>query len=197
MTGIEKIIEQIGVDAAETARATIEAAQNSAQEEKSSAIEKASAQCAQIRSQSKKDVADWLERARSAGMLKKRQLILSAKQELISEIIEAAHHRLLEMTDNAYFTMLLKMIEKYALPQKGELLFSPVDYQRLPTDFQESVNAVFQKKNASLVISNQNRSIDGGFVLVYGEIEVNCSFAALFDSAKDQLQDRVNEVLFL
>lgn len=197
MTGIEKIIEQIGLDAAETARATIEEARNSAQEEKSSTLKKVSEQCTQIRSQSEKDVADWLERARSAGLLKKRQLILSAKQELIGEIINTAHHQLLEMTDNEYFKMLLKMIEKYALPQKGELLFSPADYQRLPTDFQESVNAVVQKENASLVISNQNRSIDGGFVLVYGEIEVNCSFAALFDAAKDQLQDRVNEVLFL
>lgn len=197
MTGIDKIIEQIGADADETARAIIEAAKNSAREEKKTAIKKAAEQCAQIRQQSEKDVADCLDRAKSAAAVHKRKLILSAKQKIIVEIVEAAHRSLLEMPDNEYFANLLKMIAKYALPQNGKILFSPADYQRLPTDFQESVNAVFQKENGSLVISNCNRSIDGGFILVYGEIEVNCSFAALFGSAKDRLQDQVNEMLFI
>lgn len=197
MTGIDKIIAQIGADADETALAMIAAAKNSAREEKKAAIEKASQQCAQIRRQSEKDVADCLERAKSAAAVQKRKLILSAKQKLIAEIIEAAHHRLLEMPDNEYFVTLLKMVAKYALPQKGEILFSPADYQRLPTGFQELVNAALPDINGILMIADYNRLIDGGFILVYGEIEVNCSFAALFDSAKNRLQDRVNELLFL
>lgn len=197
MTGIDKIIAQIGADADELARAMIEAAKNSAREEKKAAIEKASQQCAQIRRQSEKDVADCLDRAKSAAAVQKRKLVLSAKQKLIAEIIEAAHHSLLEMPDNEYFTTLLKMVAKYALPQNGEILFSLADYQRLPTDFQELVNTVLPDKNRILAIADCNRPIDGGFILVYGEIEVNCSFAALFDSAKDRLQDQVNEVLFI
>lgn len=196
MTGIDKIIEQIDADAAEMAQAIIAEAKNSALEEKRSTLKKTSEQCKQIRRQSEKDVSDCLDRAKSAAAVNKRKLILSAKQEIINEIIHAAHRRLLELPDSQYFAMLLKMIEKYALPQNGQILFSPEDYQRLPIDFQEAVHQAAEKVNGTLIIADQKRPIDGGFILVYGEIEENCSFAALFNSAKYQLQDRVNKVLF-
>lgn len=196
MTGIDKIIEQIGADAAETAQVMIDEAKNDAREEKSSAMEKAAEQCAQIRGQSEKDVAAALDRAKSVALLKKSKLILSAKQKLIAEIIAAAHRSLLELPDDEYFAMVLKMIKKYVLPQKGEIHFSPADYQRLPTDFEQAVNGLLSNTNGALTISTRTRSIDGGFVLVYGDVEVNCSFAALFDAAKERLWDRVNDELF-
>ena len=40
------------------------------------------------------------------------------------------------------------------------------------------------------------RPIEDGFVLVYGGIEENCTFRALMDAKKDQLQDTVNQILF-
>lgn len=197
MTGIDKIIEQIGADAAETARTILAEAKNSAHEEKSRTLENAVKQCAQIRYQSDQDVRDCLDRAKSAGVLKKRQLTLTAKQELIREIIDKAHYHILKMPDDDYFAMLLEMIEKFALSQQGKILFSAEDYQRLPEAFQDAVSKAAQKVDGSLVICDQKRPIDGGFILDYGEIEVNCSFSALFNSANDRLQDRVNEQLFL
>lgn len=197
MTGIDKIIAEIGNEASETARAIIEEAQNSAREDKRMALGKAAEQCAQIRRQSEKAVADSLDRATAAAALAKRKKILSAKQELIREIIQAAHHRLLKLSDQEYFAMLLKMIRKYALAQNGELLLSPADYLRRPTDFQESVNTILQESKGTLNVSDLKRPIDGGFILIYGEIEENCSFSALFAAAKDQLQDKVHERLFL
>ena len=38
--------------------------------------------------------------------------------------------------------------------------------------------------------------MEGGFVLVYGGVEQNCSFAALFDAARDSLQDKLHALLF-
>jgi V/A-type H+-transporting ATPase subunit E len=52
------------------------------------------------------------------------------------------------------------------------------------------------KKNASLIISENTVTIDGGFILKYGDVEENCSFDALFSSAKEELSDRVNAILF-
>lgn len=196
MIGIEKIIEQIEADADETARAMIDEAQNDAQAEKKAAIEKAEQQCAEIRRQSEKAVAASLERAKSAALLKKSKLVLSEKQALIGKIMAAAYLSLLDLPDHQYFATLLKMIARYALPQKGELHFSSADYARLPIDFQEAVDAVLENTAGSLIISAQTRPIDGGLVLVYGDIEVNCSFRALFDAAEDRLRDQVNQALF-
>ena len=38
--------------------------------------------------------------------------------------------------------------------------------------------------------------MDGGFILCYGGIEENCSFDAIFDSAREHLQDAVQRILF-
>lgn len=196
MTGLDKIVEQIGAIAAESAREIITKAKNNALEEKKRAVEKAEKQCLIIQRQSKNDVTNQLDRAISVAALQKRKMILSAKQEVINGMIEKAYHSLVELSDHDYFEMLLKMIKKHAFLQKGEILFSPDDLKRMPKDFQDRVNEVFLDKNGSLIVSSQTRAIDGGFVLVYGEIEENCSFSALFYSNREIFQDKVNELLF-
>ena len=47
-----------------------------------------------------------------------------------------------------------------------------------------------------LHVSAGSRDIDAGFVLTYGGIEENCSFDAIFDSARETLQDKAQELLF-
>jgi len=48
----------------------------------------------------------------------------------------------------------------------------------------------------TLHISAQPRDIDGGFVLVYGDIEENGTLAAQLDDRRAELQDMVNRILF-
>ncbi len=47
------------------------------------------------------------------------------------------------------------------------------------------------------MLKKEPKAIPDGFVLVYGGVEENCTLKALFDVKKDQLQDKVNEILFL
>lgn len=93
-----------------------------------------------------------------------------------------------------YFANLLKLIRRYALPQE-EILFSQRDLDRLPSGFEQEL-AQALPAGGSLKVSREPRKIDGGFVLVYGGVEQNCSFAALFDAAKDRLQDKLHALLF-
>ena len=53
-----------------------------------------------------------------------------------------------------------------------------------------------QEKGGSLVLKKEPREIDGGFVLVYGGVEENCSAGALFASQRDELADKVHAMLF-
>ena len=39
-------------------------------------------------------------------------------------------------------------------------------------------------------------AIDGGFVLIYGGMEENCSFSALFDANREDFLDAAKAVLF-
>ena len=52
------------------------------------------------------------------------------------------------------------------------------------------------KAGGSLAVSREAQAIDGGFVLVYGGMEENCSFSALFDANREDFLDAARAVLF-
>lgn len=197
MTGLEKIIGQIKSESDAAAAETIAKARAEADQILAEAREQAEAECVKIAQASKAEVADCLSRAGSAADLRKRKTILAEKQRLIGEVIEKAKQSLGTLPDSEYFDVIVKMAERFALPQDGQILFSAKDLPRLPQGFEATLNAAIQaKQGGNLVVSKETRNIDGGFVLVYGGVEENCSFTALFDSAHEFLQDKVQELLF-
>ena len=135
-------------------------------------------------------------RCQSADDLEKRKRILIAKQEIISNVIAKAKNKLVNADDKEYFDNIVKMVEKYASSQKGEIIFNERDLKRLPKDLQKRIDNVINKKGGSLKISVQTRDIDDGFILSYGNIEANCSFTALFNSADNELKDLVHNLFF-
>lgn len=133
-------------------------------------------------------------RARSGAMLERRRQILKAKQDVIGEMIDEARESLYTLKEEDYFSLLQAMILNYALPQDGELILSEKDAARMPRGFLKQVNASLQQ--GSLTLSEEKRYLAGGFLLRYGGIEENCTFDALFESARERLQDEVHRMLF-
>ena len=50
--------------------------------------------------------------------------------------------------------------------------------------------------NPCVCKSNKASDIDGGFILIYGGIEENCSLAAMFHAQKEEMADKLNSLLF-
>lgn len=197
MTGLDKIVKDIEDESLVKAAKIIEEAKARAEEIMAKAKAEGEQKCAEIEERSKNEVQSFLNRSKSSAKLQEKKLILNAKQVIISEVLEKAKKSLTELPDNEYFEYILKMISKYALVQAGSLLFSSKDLKRLPEGFEESVReALKEKAGASLTILTETRNVDGGFILIYGDIEINCSFDALFLAAKENLQDKVCEILF-
>lgn len=195
MTGLEKIIGQIRSESDAAAAKTIAAAKAQADQILDEAKKQAQAECDRIEHDAAADVADRLARAKSAAELQKRKMVLAEKQRLIGEVIEKAKTSLYSLPDEEYFGIIVKMAGKFSLAQEGQIIFSKKDTERLPQGFEATLNAALGA-GAKLAVSNETRNIDGGFVLVYGGVEENCSFTALFDSAHEALQDKVQELLF-
>lgn len=193
MTGLEKIVQQIQSEAQQAADAVIAQANAEAAEIANKAQEEGKAQIALIEAQSKTDVANVLSAAKSAAALQVRRAVLEAKQELIGKVIDDTQKSIYLLTDDEYFALILKMVKKFALPERGEILFSASDLKRLPADFSAKLA---EAAPAGLIVSDETRKIDGGFVLIYGGVEENCSFDALFYAARENLQDKVQELLF-
>ena len=197
MTGLEKILKHIEEDASATAGAVIAEAKSKAEEISALAKAEVDKKCAEIEERSKLDVQACLSRAESAALLQEKKLILHAKQQIINNIIISSKELLLKLPDEEYFDVIVKMIQKYALGQSGQILFSAADMKRMPELFESTIQtALLEKKGAVLTISQKERDMDGGFVLIYGDLEENCSFDALYFAARETLQDKVCEVLF-
>jgi V/A-type H+-transporting ATPase subunit E len=198
MTGLDKILKQIEEEAAANAAKEIASANEKVSEILASAKEEAEKKCAAIAEQSKIDMKSALSRGESAANLCEKKMVLKAKQEIIGDIIEQSKKTLGQLPDNEYFDIILKMIEKHALDKEGQILFKASDIKRMPEKFNDSIkDGLKEKKNANLTIGESLGNLDGGFILTYGDIEINCSFESLFLSARERLQDKVCEALFV
>ncbi|MEM1484050.1 V-type ATP synthase subunit E family protein [Oscillospiraceae bacterium PP1C4] len=193
MTGLEKIVKQIQDEVQQAADIAIAQAKADAAKIDEQAKADGAAQSAAITAQAKADAQNCLAAAKSAAALATRRAVLSAKQQIISSMIVEAQKSFYELPDDQYFALILKMVERFSLPQSGEIVFSASDLKRLPFGFEAALAKAAQ---GTLTISKETRTIDGGFILVYGGVEENCSIEALFYAARERLQDKVQQLLF-
>lgn len=196
MTGLDKIVHQILKEAEDTAKKHVEEAQEEAQHILTVAKEKAEEMRENLLKDSEIEVANYKERRTSAIDLQRRTAILQAKQEVIEDVLQKAYNRFCSVNDTQYFENLEKMLDKFVLDKEGEIYFSSKDLARMPKGFVEKVDGIAKAKGGSLEVAKETKEMDGGFILVYGGIEENCSFKALFDANRAKLQDQVYKVLF-
>ena len=196
MAGIENITNEILADAQSRADEILDQARKAADEE----LARANGENAEIGSaasaRAERAVADYADRVRSQCEQENKLSVLAAKQEVIDGVLEKAQTRLKSQDAPAYFGMLAKLLGTVVREGKGELALSKEDLARVPGDFVEKANAVAAAKGGSLALAEAPADIDSGFVLRYGQIEENCSLAALFAENRDRLQDAIASILW-
>ncbi len=193
MTGLEKIIKQIQDEAQQSAQEILAEGKAQAERLSQEALEDGRKQVQEIEARSQTAVRNAQAAAKSAADLTIRRAVLEAKQEIINQVIQKAQDSIYALPDKDYFDLLLKMVSKFSLPQAGEIQFSKKDLGRMPAGFEEAINTAAK---GSLTLSATPCEIDGGFVLVYGGVEENCSIGALFYAAQESLQDKAQAILF-
>ncbi len=193
MTGLDKILAQIQSDT----YIVCEDIKNKSDIKCDDIIENAQRRANEIKNEgstkSQKVKEDILIRAQSSAELKRHSVMLAAKREIISSALESAQNYLCELPDEQYFVLIYKMIAKYSEPYEGEICFSSNDIKRLPADFFSNLSECSKGK---LIVSETPVKINGGFIIRYGAIEVNCSFDSMFSSSFEQFSDAVSKLLF-
>ncbi len=187
MSGLEKIVNQILDEAKSKADDIIKDAKETVKEIQDQASKERSADEAELNAKLLAEEKNYQERMASSVEFKRRKALLSAKQNLITEIIDKAYERMVRQEDGEYFKMIWKLLEKAATDGDGVICFSKEDLKRLPADADEKVRTIAAAKGGKLSISKETRDIESGFILAYGGIEENCTLKALFDSKKDEL----------
>ena len=194
MTGGEKILariledaqiqaDQIEHEAKDKAKAILAQADTEAQRQKLAILESGRAQANAV-----------VRTAQSNASLIVRNALLKKRRALIEEALDDMLDMLRNQPDTAYFNMLLELAERAARPENGIMLLNTRDLQRLPADFCQRLRT--QVSCGSITVSDRPCEIDGGFVLQYGDLEINCSFSAMLEARREEMEDLVNRELF-
>ena len=194
MTGLDAILEQIGKEADAQAKDLLDTAKAEAETTLEEARQEAQRQAQEILEQAKAKATSVEERAQSTAQLERRDRLLRCKQQLIREALEAACEDLENAPAEEYFTILLELAQRAAQPGEGTLYLRAQDLDRLPENFQQELDRVTPQ--GKITVSSTPRKIPGGFVLVYGPIEMDCTFQALFQAAYEGLRDAAGAILF-
>ena len=196
MSGLDKMKSRILEEADHSAKEIMDKANAEAEAVIKAAEEEAKAEAGRISSKAERDAADYAKRVASSVDMHRKQAYLAAKQEVISHVLESAYSTVMNLEVKEYFDMLEKLLERYVLPEEGEICFSAKDLGRMPEGFSGKIKTIAANKGGSLTLSDEARDIDGGFLLVYGGIEENCTIKAVFDAKREELSDQVNRLLF-
>ena len=196
MSGLDKIKDQILEEANHSADGKLAEANAKADKIIQDAMDAAAKEGESISAKAQTEVAKLNERAESSCDHQKKKALLQAKGEVISNVPEQAYEKLKNIDDASYFDMIRKMLEKYSLAEDGEIYFSESDLKRLPAGFEGEISRIAQAKGGTLKLAKEGKDMVGGFVLVYGGIEENCTLRAIFDAKKDELSDAVHKILF-
>ena len=196
MSGLDKMKARILEEAKSTAQEITGKAEADAKAAVQAERELAETEAAKILERAKREAADYAARVDSSMDMKRKQAVLAAKQEVISGVLEKAYNAVMDLDDEKYFEMLEKLLEKHVLAGEGTICFSAKDLKRMPAGFAEKIKSIAASKGGNLKVSEKPEKMDGGFLLVYGGIEENCTIRAVFDSKREELSDQVNRLLF-
>ena len=193
MSGLEKILSQIEYESNDRCRVIIEDANKKAQGIIDEANKEAEAILRENAEETEKSLDSLKQSAVSSAELAKSKALLSAKLQIIDDMLARSLDEIKGLNDDEYFEIISSLIISNAKEGKGVLSLSEKDNARLPKGFIDGVNKKLGDKE---IVLGDAIDIDGGFVLIYGDIDINCSFNALAQEKRDELRDALNSLLF-
>ncbi len=226
MEGIEKITAKIAQDAqAEISRLMAETDEKVGAIQ-AEARAQAQREAAEIEARGRSAAGERLERLSSASQMERRKLELAAKQEVLGEAFALALEKLCTLPEKEYISLLAKLALEASSSGKEQLIFSKKDRATvgkqvvmaandalvkerapsLPEEVAKSKVGAFVDKlvhnttavvtGTGLTLSEETRDIKGGFIMVDGDVEINCAFETLVRLQREQMEKKVADALF-
>jgi len=194
MAGLDKIIERINQDSAAKCDGILAEAESKATEILDAAAKTAKADTASVLADAEKQAKATVDMAESGSQMERKQAMLAAKVENIDSVVDAARAKLHDLPDSEYFDSLCALAAKYAQSGKGIMHLSQKDLLRMPFDFLTKVNS--KLSGGEIELSKEPANVADGFVLSYGDVEINCTFDALISEQRDAIKDELYQLIF-
>ena len=208
MTGLSKITDRILNDARADAQKLLDAAD----QECARIAEKAKLDAADIRAEidtdARREAEEILNRARSSEATVSRDTILDIKGRSVDKAFALAKKRLLSLPEEEYAALLSSMLaaalktkqdDERARIENGDDTDVPTSVCELTlntADREKYGKTLVEGAAERIVLSDKTAAIDGGLILSYGSIEINCSIDKIIEQLRPTLEARVYRALF-
>ena len=190
MTSSEKILAGIAEESKTQADKINSDAEKQAADIIAAAREEAETDAEKIRAEAEKKAELIISSGKSSAELLKRDTALNCRRGLIEKALNFVADTVNAYGDKDYFNFLLTLIKKEKLNGKGEVYLSVKDKVRDIAAFKSELSAL------NLTLSDTFANINGGFILKYGDIQINGELSALIHEKRDVLTDELNKALF-
>ena len=190
MTSSEKILAGIAEESKAQADKINSDAEKQAADIIAAAREEAESEAEKIKAEAEKKAELIISSGKSSAELLKRDTALNCRRGLIEKALITVADTVNAYSDKDYFDFLLTLIKKEKLNGKGEVYLSVKDKARDTAAFKSELSAL------DLTLSDTFADINGGFILKYGDIQINGELSALIHEKRDVLTDELNKALF-
>ncbi len=197
MNGAEKIKDRILADARDLCNKILEDARHEAQSIIGNAEKEAFKKVTVMTEKAKEETIQIKQRFNAVSGLEDRKNALKARQDSVDEAFDAALARLAALPEDQYVQLLEEILVDVARDEAGTLVLNERDKGRLGQSFVSQMNDKLAKagKKAKLSLSEDVLKSRGGFVIRYGDMELNCTLEVLMTLARPVLEPEVAAIL--
>ena len=191
------ILTKLKEDAAKQASDIINAAKQRTDELKQQANKRISEMRENDRVKFERESAAMQDRMLRMSELENKKDLLSSKRELVSSAFDRALELLYALPDKEKKEFFLRQILSLA---SGDEALQPAEKSKQLFDehFILEINEALKKsgKNGLIRLSHDNFVSGTGFILKKDGVEINCTFEAIVNSKRQELEGEVAKILF-
>ncbi|NLZ91748.1 MAG: hypothetical protein GX918_07495 [Clostridiales bacterium] len=193
MEGMERIRESILAEARTQAEAIIKEAEDSVKEMEGQAEKRAEGLTKNRLERAKVEAQEAQKRMLSMAELELKKQSLEAKQSIIDQAFDKALVKLNKLPDEKYAAMIVSVLGSVGLAGGEELIVPLKDRERFQKGLLKRIN---DKLGFELKLSDEDRGIQGGFIVKVDGVEINNSFETLLRMEREKVESEIADILF-
>lgn len=221
MTGLDKITKKLIDDAKADAGAKLDAANAECASIEADFEARAAALRDSMLADAEKEASSRIARIKSSVAIERRNVVLAERSALVDEAFSHAMDDIRAMAPEDYRKLLVDILSSVLMAQvraeedelknygpeelqtaeNYEVILNQADLkahgQSLIAETAVAVAGRISPDEVSkLKLSETAAPIDGGLILKYGDVEVNCSLSMIFSRLRETLEGEVYGILF-
>lgn len=193
MEGMERIRESILAEARTQAEAIIKEAEDKVKEMEIQAEKRAEELTKNRLERAEVEAQEAQKRMLSMAELELKKQSLEAKQSIIDQAFDKALVKLNNLPEEKYAAMIVTALGSVGIKGGEELIVPPQDREKFQKGLLKKIN---DKLGFELKLSDEDRGIQGGFIVKVDGVEINNSFETLLRMEREKVESEIADILF-